>query len=203
VGGIPSQWIKQNTGFSRPSRGISQISIVDANTVWAAAYNGVSNTNRIQEFTKTVNGGSTWTPGNITFTNSDLYGIANIHAISSQVAYAAMYPTLANGGYVVKTTNGGTTWAIQSSADFSNSWLNFVHFFDANNGICMGDPMASPYEYKIYSTTNAGTTWTQVNVANIPGPTNNETGIVNQFDAYGNSIWFGTTLGRVIEKCVH
>ncbi|MFA4851552.1 MAG: C10 family peptidase, partial [Bacteroidales bacterium] len=200
VGGTPSAWIKQNSGFAKHSRGISQISIVDPNIVWAAAYNGVSSTNPIQEFTKTVNGGTTWTPGTITFTGSENYGIANLHAFSNLICYACMFPSAANGGYIVKTTDGGITWTIQSSANFSTSWANFVHFFDANNGVCVGDPTTTPFEFMIYTTSNGGSTWTQVNVNNIPGPSNGETAIVNQFDAFGNTIWFGTSMGKVFKS---
>lgn len=195
VGGTPSMWIKQNSGFAKPSRGISQIWIVNPNIVWAAAYNGVSTTNPIQEFTKTVNGGTTWTPGTITFTNSNEYGIANIDAFSDQIAYACMFPSLANGGYIVKTTDGGTTWALQSSANFASSWADFVYFFDASNGVCVGDPTTTPFKFMIYTTSNGGTNWTQVTT--LPGPTTGETAIVNQFDTYGNNIWFGTSAGRV------
>ncbi len=200
VGGTPSAWIKQNTGFTTPDRGISQINIVNPNVVWAAAYNGASSTNPIQEYTKTVNGGNTWTPGKITFTGSEAYAIANFYAFSDQICYACMYPSLiANGGYIVKTTDGGTTWNIQTTADFSTSWADFVYFFDANNGVCVGDPPTSPYRFMIYTTSNGGTNWTQVNMSSI-GLSTGETATVNQYDAKGDTIWFGTTTGRVFRS---
>ncbi|HPS26121.1 MAG TPA: C10 family peptidase [Bacteroidales bacterium] len=202
VGGTPSAWIKQNTGFAKSSRGIRNISIVNADVVWAAGYNGISSANPCQDFTKTVNGGATWTPGTITFTGSENFSIANFHAISDQICYACMFPSGENGGYIVKTIDGGATWNIQTSANFSNSWADFVHFFDANNGVCVGDPTSSPYEFLIYTTSNGGSTWTQVPLANIPAPAGGagETAIVDQFDAYGNTIWFGTSRGKIYKS---
>jgi hypothetical protein len=48
-------WTIQNTAFTTTSRGISGI-VYDANTVWAFAYDGVTSSNNVQEFTKTSNG---------------------------------------------------------------------------------------------------------------------------------------------------
>lgn len=200
VGGTPSAWIKQNTGFSTASRGIDQICIVNPFVVWAKAYDGVTPTSYIREFTRTTNGGITWTPGTITFTNSTSYGVSNIYAINDTVAYACMFPTAGTGGKIVKTTNGGTTWTEQATATFTSSWANFVHFFNTTDGVAMGDPTASGADFVIYTTTNGGTTWTQINAANIPNCSGTEAGIVNFYDVVGNTIWFGTSIGRIYKS---
>jgi PKD repeat protein len=198
VGGTPSAWIKQNSGFATASRGIEQIAIVNPYIVWATAYDGSGGSATIQEFTKTKNGGSTWTPGTIVFTNSTTYGIANLSPFNDTLCFAAMYPaTAANGGVIVKTIDGGTTWTIlPNSPDYSTSWLDLVHFFNANDGVCMGDPNTAG-KYIIYTTNNGGNTWTQTPVANIPNCSSGETGVVNLCDAVGDTLWFGTTKGRI------
>lgn len=199
VGGTPSAWIKQNSGFATASRGINSIYIVNPYIAWAGAYDGTSTTNYIQEFTRTVNGGNTWAPGTITFTGSTTTAIANMCAFNDTVCYAAMYPgAAANGGYVAKTVDGGTTWSITNSPSFSTSWLDFVHFFDANNGVAVGDPSGT--DYVIFTTGNGGTSWTQVAASTLPNCTSSETAIVNQYDAVGNTIWFGTTKGRMYKS---
>ena len=196
VGGVPSAWIKQNSGFTTASRGISSISIVNPYIAWAGAIDGTSTTTYIQEFTRTVNAGATWTPGTIAFTGSTTCGIANLCAFSDTVCYAAMFPgAAANGGYVAKTTNGGTTWSIANSPNYASSWLDIVHFFDVNNGVTIGDPSGT--DFVIYTTSNGGTSWTQVAASTIPNCTTGEAGITNMYDAFGNNIWFGTTMGRV------
>ncbi len=200
VGGTPSAWIKQNTGFTTSSRGIDQICIVSPFIVWAKAYDGVTPTSYIREFTRTNNGGISWTPGTITFTNSTNYGCSNIFPMNDTVAYACMFPISGTGGVIVKTTNGGTTWTIQTTAPFTNSWANFVHFFNASEGVAMGDPTGSGQDFVIYTTTNGGTNWTQVAGGSIPNASGTEAGITNMYDAVGNTIWFGTTLGNIYKS---
>ncbi len=200
VGGTPSAWIKQNSSFSTASRGIDQIHIVNPYIVWARAYDGANPTTYIREFTRTTNGGITWTPGTITFTNSTNYGVSNLFAINDTVCYACMFPVSGTGGKIVKTTNGGTTWTEQTTAPFTGSWADFVHFFNQNDGVCMGDPAASGGDYMIYTTSNGGTTWTQIAAASIPNATTTEAGITNLYDAVGNTIWFGTTFGNIYKS---
>lgn len=201
VGGVPSAWIKQNTAFSNASRGIDQVFIVGPNVVWAKAYDGTNPAGYIREFTRTNDGGTTWTPGTITFTNSANYGVSNIFAFSYTTAYACMFPISGTGGVIVKTTDGGATWTQQTTAPFTNSWADFVHFFDANNGVCMGDPIStSASDFVIYTTANGGTTWTQVSTSSLPNSQANECGVTNEYYAVGNTIWFSTTTGRVYKS---
>ena len=201
VGGAPTVWIKQNSAFATASRGIDEIDILDANTVWAKAYDGTNPTGYIREFTKTNDGGTTWNPGTITFTNSTNYGVSNLFEFDYSTAYACMFPVSGTGGLIVKTTDGGTTWNTQPSAVFTNSWADFVHFFDANNGVCVGDPTATTgTKFFIYTTSDGGNTWTQIPSANSPNCLTSETGITNYYQAVGNTIWFTTTKGRVYKS---
>ncbi|MFH0895688.1 MAG: C10 family peptidase [Bacteroidota bacterium] len=196
--GANTVWIPQASAFSTASRGLDDIYIVDMNTVWAKAYDGTSTTNYIQEFTKTLDGGATWTAGTVNGITG--YGIGNICAINTTTAWVSAFNGTAGGGKILKTTDGGTTWTPQTTATFSNaaSFPNVVHFWDANNGWCMGDPINS--EFEMYTTTNGGTTWTLVPGANIPAPISGEYGTVNVYDVYGNNVWFGTTKGRIFRS---
>ncbi len=191
------EWIVQNSGFTTASRGINYISIVDANTIWATAYDGSGTAVNIQQFTKTTDGGVTWTPGNINIQNTNL-GISMIHAESATKAWLAAYPNGAGqiGGIWV-TTNGGATWTRQNTATFNNaaSFTNAVYFWNDLEGVCMGDPINN--EFEIYRTTNGGTTWTLVSGANIPNPQANEFGYTRQMEVVGNNVWFGTSKGRI------
>ncbi|MDD4149824.1 MAG: C10 family peptidase, partial [Bacteroidales bacterium] len=123
-------WIEQASGFSAASRGINHISIVNENTVWAIGYDGTNSGVNVQEFTKTTNGGATWTTGNINLGNTNL-AISMITAISTSTAWVAAYPTgTGQTGGIWKTTNGGTTWTRQYSATYNNanSFTNVVYF---------------------------------------------------------------------------
>lgn len=194
-----AQWIPQNSGFTEPSRGIKYMDAVSDQVVWASAYDGSGAAAVIQEFTRTINGGETWTPGVIN--NATGLEISMIDGVDANTAYVAMYRSSgSNPQGIYKTTDGGVTWTRQASASFSNSasFPNVVHFFDANNGFAQGDPING--EFELYTTTDAGANWTLVPGANIPNPLSGEWGVVGYYDAIGDHIWFGTNKGRVFHS---
>jgi photosystem II stability/assembly factor-like uncharacterized protein len=191
-----AQWLPQASGFATASRGIKYMHAVSDQVVWATAYDGSGSAAVIAEFTKTTNGGDLWTPGVIN--NATGLEPGMIFAIDENTAYVPLYRSsgsLPQGIYV--TQDGGATWARQTTAAFSNaaSFPNVVHFFDANNGFCQGDPINGDFE--LYTTTNGGTTWTLVPGGNIPNPLSGEWGVVGYYSAVGDNIWFGTNKGRV------
>ena len=195
-----AQWVIQASGFATASRGIQDICVVDANVVWAAAYDGAVSTNACSDFTKTVNGGTTWTAGTVTGATGT--SIANICAINATQAWTIHYYPSGTGTLdgIYYTSNGGTSWVHQTTAAFSNasSFPDCMWFWDANNGYCVGDPINGDFE--IYTTSNGGTTWTQVPGANIPNPLSGEWGVVGYQSIIGNTVWFGTNLGRVYKS---
>ena len=200
-------WTEKATGFTAPARGLYSISIVDANVVWASGSDSTTDPVdvTIKEFTKSTDGGNTWTPGTMGLgLDTNELGISSITAASSTTAWVSAYPdklgTIQVGG-IWKTTDGGTNWTKQTTALFTSaeSYTNFVHFWDADNGIAAGDPENG--EFEIYSTTDGGTNWTRVPGATIPDPlAGDEYGWENFYEVSGNSIWFGTDLGRIFKS---
>ncbi len=194
-----SQWITQYSGFTTQYRGVYDISIVDANTAWGIAIDG--NGNPVNEFTRTTNGGQTWTIGTVSGVPTN-NRISNICAVSGTKAWIAMYSntgTAGEGGIFV-TTNGGQTWTKQTTASFAGTaaFPNVVHFWNDNEGFCMGDPNGGYFE--IYTTTNGGTTWTRVPQANIPANLSGEYGYTGMYDVVGSTVWFATNKGRVYKS---
>ncbi|MEI6898903.1 MAG: hypothetical protein WCL00_03415, partial [Bacteroidota bacterium] len=201
IGSFAQLWITQNSNLAT-SRGIIDMVAVDANIVWAAAFDGAAPTNACQNFTKTLNGGTLWSAGTITGASGNC--IANVTAVDGSKCWAITYyasGTGANDG-VWYTADGGNTWTHQTTASFSNSssFPNCVWFWDANNGYCMGDPIGSPLSFEIYTTTNGGTTWVAVPAANKPAPLSGEWGISGYQSVFGNTVWFGTNLGRIFKS---
>jgi len=183
-----SEWVTQASGFTSGSRPVYYLSAIDSNIVWGSTQSGF-------DFTRTVNGGTTWTSGLITNTN----GLASsmIFGLDSLKAYVAMY---GNNPGIFMTSDGGNSWVRQASASFNNSasYPDIVHFFNENEGVTMGDPINN--EYEIYTTTDGGTHWTLLAGANIPDPLSAEWGIIGYYSAIHDTIWFGTSEGRVYKS---
>jgi len=194
-----SEWITQYNGFTTQYRGVSDISIVDANTAWGIAIDG--NGNLVNEFTKTSDGGNTWTSGTVSGVPTN-NRISNICAVSPTNAWIAMYASTgtAGEGGIFFTSDGGTTWTKQITASYAgtSAFPNVVHFWNNNEGFCMGDPNGGYFE--IYTTSNGGTTWTRTAQANIPANLSGEYGYTGMYDVFGDNIWFATNKGRVFKS---
>lgn len=200
-------WSPKATGFTTPSRSLNSISLVDTNVIWANAFDNSDPNNQdftIKEFTRSTNGGNTWTPGTINLgANSSDMGFSSITAVSASTAWISVTPGATNTGGIWKTIDGGTTWTKQATALFNtpDSYTNFVHFWNATDGIAHGDPESN--EFEIYTTTDGGTNWTRVPAANIPNPILDAAGEFGYFNLYtvsGDTIWFGTDRGRIFRS---
>jgi hypothetical protein len=199
--GFSQTWVTQNTGFTAPSRGISELSIVDANTVWCMPFDGSGAAANVQEFTRTSNGGTTWTAGTVNVGNTALR-LSNISAVSATTAWAGAFDNTNGLGGVWKTTNGGVTWTQQNAGAYTTagaSWFNWVHFFDANNGVTMGDPGPAT-DFEVFYTSDGGATWTAPNALQFPNPLANEYGYNGGFTVAGTTIWFVTSSGRIFKS---
>ena len=189
-------WIQEGLGFTSTERGVMNISIVNNQVAWVAAYDGSGNGAAVEDFSKTVNGGTTWTPG--TVNNATGLSFSEIYAINADTAWACMYKASGSKPQgVYYTTNGGTSWTNQSTAIFtsSSSFPDWIYFWDANNGIVVGDPVSGYFQ--IYTTSNGGTTWVALPTSQMPVVLSGETGYTSNYCVHNNYVWFGTSHGRI------
>lgn len=191
------QWIAQPSNIN-PNNYVQFIDAVDTNVVWGLASDRTSQQNPVQEFTRTTNGGLTWTAG--TITNAANHGPSCIMALNADTAWVAMF-NVSGGGSILRTNDGGQNWTKQTTATFAapNGFPNVVHFFDANEGFCMGDPNGGYFE--IYTTADGGNNWTRVPQTNIAANLTGEYGITDVYTNYGDSTaYFGTNKGRIYKS---
>ncbi len=90
------------------------------------------------------------------------------------------------------TSNAGKNWTkkpINTITGFINSFI----FFNKFQGILLGDPIGS--NWGVASTNDAGQTWKLL--TNLSPPLANETGLVGSVLQKKDTIWFGTTQGRL------
>ncbi len=196
-------WSEQATSQPAASTGMRSISIVDDNVAWLSNSCGTTGCATIRRYSKTTNGGTVWSTSAIDLGASAAnLEISNIWGVSADVAYASVFPKAAGVvGGIWQTTNGGTTWVRQNTASYNGadgaSFANLVYFWDANNGVTMGDPSEGSFE--IYTTTNGGTNWVRVPAGNIPAALDAaEYGLTNQYTVTGDTMWIGTTFGRIL-----
>jgi len=200
---ITNEWIEQASRFQTPMRAISWVHAVDSNIVWAIARDGINEWGAgVQEFAKTLNGGVSWSAGVIA--GCEGLGCAMVYAMNEMKAYIPMYRisgTNPRGIYV--TLDGGVTWSRQESAPFSHnySFPDCIHFFNENDGWCLGDPIPQEgaIEFEIYTTSNGGGNWIPVSAGNKPNSLTGEYAMPH-YSSINDTIWFGTTKGRIYKS---
>lgn len=176
-------WFQQTAnGLISTSNPEVQLSAVDENICW-----GINTIN--WQYLRTTDGGTNWTVSTITGGATGSIGYS-ITALDANTAWA----TTSSG--LFKTTDGGLTWAKQTTAFPSGGYPNVIHFFDSDYGVCVGDPNGG--YWAIYTTTNGGTNWTRVPSVNIPFPLSGELGIPgNKVITIGNNFWFSTFMASL------
>ena len=178
-----------------PGQPALALSAVDSNVVWCTAINvsgGISNW-----FARSTDGGAVWTASTISGAgNLDNGSITGLDAMTAWVTKRDLSRT-ASGG-VFKTTDGGVTWFRQSSA-YNGTGDNpmFIHFWNADTGLVVGENVNS---WKIYTTSDGGTYWSFVPIANIPTINGDILSEGFEYEVVGNTFWFCTSTGRVFRS---
>lgn len=139
-------------------------------------------------FIRTVNG-TTWNGGAISLP-VDITPWS-ISAINKDTAWIAACNNSDNtSGYIYKTTNGGNNWTQQSTAN-SQDALRFVHFFNSNQGVAVGDSST-------FITSDGGANWVFNGALPVPVAmigSGRTIFLLNSYEVVGNTIWLGDSYG--------
>ncbi|GGG46352.1 putative secreted protein (Por secretion system target) [Epilithonimonas arachidiradicis] len=193
-------WVTKTTG-APALHFATNVKAVDANTIWFSDTASSSATDTGRYIGLSTDGGNTWTNKLVTGPVAAAT-IGDMHPISATTAWIVSSGSGSQNG-IWKSTNAGTSWTKQTTASFNTgvSFANVVHFWDENVGFAAGDPFQSGanQRFEMYTTTNGGTTWTNIPAGTAPAPLNGaEFGYTNKITVQGNNIWLGTDLGRVL-----
>ena len=180
--------------------GIADIEVCNEKVIWAIGLKYAVDDSLYGYFVPsktyvalTKDGGATWAVNTVPMGGKPF--VANMTALDGSTAWVAGLDNNGNSK-VLKTIDGGATWVnINIPYDPVASWADYIHAFTVAKVSIIGDPRDG--EFEIYTTTNGGQVWFRVPGANIPDPLSGEFGFNNVGDAVGNTIWFGTNLGRV------
>jgi Secretion system C-terminal sorting domain/Photosynthesis system II assembly factor YCF48 len=179
------------------------ISAPDKTTVWVSGFAGDFHSQSYWTYedgnttvARSNDGGLSWQQSTI---NAGAGGsVTGLIAADNLTAWATCL-NYGVGGKVFKTTDGGSNWKQQRTAAFSNgSYVDWIYFWNANEGVCMGDP--TNHLFEIFRTTDGGDNWVRVSTNNVPTALNNEVGFNEIYQVSGDTIWFGTSYGRIFRS---
>jgi subtilisin family serine protease/photosystem II stability/assembly factor-like uncharacterized protein len=118
-------------------------------------------------------------------------GVYCMHAFNENNLLAADGPT--NGlASIYSSTNAGVNWTKKPINNITG-FVNSINFFNNFQGILLGDPKGTTWG--VASTNDAGNTWELMQ--SLPPAIASETGLVGSVLQKGETIWFGTTAGRI------
>jgi len=183
--------------------GIADIEVLNENVIWAVGVKFEVNDSLYGFFgpspvymARTVDAGANWSVTQVPI--GDLPFIANMSVVDENTAFISGLDEFGNAK-TLKTTDGSQTWTPSPVGwDPVVSWPNYIHAFSPAKAGVVGDPRDG--EFEIYTTSNGGLFWERVPGANIPNPLPGEFGFNNTGDVLGNTIWFGTSSGRILRS---
>lgn len=168
IGMYAQEWSQQNTNLPGTSSGVNDIWVVDSNVVWVKGFNGSGTGVDIRAFSRTQDGGTTWTAGAFNGMGTNVMPRI-ISAAAYDTCFAVAMDTVSNAPSFWGTFDGGTTWTVVTGViNSASSFADGVKFWDRTKGFCYGDPVGGSYE--IFTTSNAGLNWTPATTSVAPVP---------------------------------
>jgi len=157
---------------------IRAIEAIDENTMWFGGSKG--------QFGYTEDGGQNWWIDSIKtelHPNLEFRGIAKTESAIFLLAIGS--PAL-----LFKSTDKGKNWAIVYQENHKNAFYDAIAFWDAQNGIAMGDPTDGCLS--IILTNDGGDTWTKIPCSDLPPTAEGEAAFAasnSNISIFENQVW--------------
>lgn len=147
-----AQWTAQASGTKARLRGLSP---VGEQVAWASGTGGT--------FVRTADGGTTWRAG--TVAGASALDFRDVHAVD---ALTAILLSIGGGDLsrILKTTDGGATWATLYVNKDPKGFLDAIAFRDLDHGLAFGDPVDG--RFVLLATEDGGKTWTPTAPERMP-----------------------------------
>ncbi len=168
----------------------NSIDMPDRWTVWVSGNLTQSGTTTQDIALRSTDGGDSWMFAFGTGFPSPK-GVYCIDGVDDVTAFVGTGPADGNAE-IYRTQDGGVNWTGNSVASMT-PFVNWIHMFDASNGIFQGDPKNGVWG--IGRTSNGGQTWTPI-ATPLSGP-GTEAGWNNAYDFIGDIGWFGTNNSKI------
>ncbi|MCF8306966.1 MAG: T9SS type A sorting domain-containing protein [Ignavibacteriales bacterium] len=166
-------WSSQYAYNTKSCPSIKEMYFVNENVGYnVRSYRGVS---------KTTNMGETWFP---IMSDTMMTGPSNEGLYFIDENYGFIAGRVANNTDVIyKTTDGGVTYSETGNFFFKD--LFGIRFYDANNGVVLGEDLAAGY------TTDGGATWNQSTLNNVPAGFSTNDFLAAKFSDGANGVLVG------------
>jgi hypothetical protein len=181
-------WDSKNIEFALPSQGW-RVRPTDAKTAWTFGFTIADDPFEAWTFTdsefscqRTTDGGNTWEEIIFKTLDPGTGFICDIEGLSEKKVHLSYY-SYDEGPLLYTTIDGGLTWDTGNAG--MTAFLNWVHFYDANNGIAFGDPGEDGY-FEISYTTDGGISWTLLDSDHSV-----QAGFDDEFGVYGDFVISG------------
>jgi len=186
-----AQWQRQTISSNVDLRGLCAVS---AKVAWASGTKGT--------FARTIDGGDTWLVR--TVPGAEKLDFRDVEAFGADTAYL-MSAGPGDASRIYKTTDAGKTWILQFKNPEREGFLDAIAFWDASNGIGLGDPVKG--RFQLIVTDDGGVTWKQLAASDLPAALPHE----GAFAASGtclvthgeSDVWFctgGARMARVLHS---
>ncbi|MBR9976518.1 MAG: T9SS type A sorting domain-containing protein, partial [Bacteroidetes bacterium] len=163
----------------------TSIDMTDRWTIWLSG-NFTENNAPVQDIAlRSTDGGDQWmfAFGQDFPSGRGVYCIAGIDDMTALVGTGPPDGIAA----IARTSDGGENWSSTSVANLT-PFVNWIHMFDAQNGLMQGDPRSNVWG--LATTTDGGRSWSAIDTPLSAADT--EAGWNNSYDVVGDHVWFGT-----------